>query len=102
MPANCREKSAVPHGFAALSGIGPKTISWLAEVGISDTATLRKVGAVEAYRRLKHWNPKLVTRNALWGLHAALTGIHWSQIPPVTKAQLLLEAGDDEDRLHRR
>ncbi|MBP2312291.1 TfoX/Sxy family protein [Azospirillum soli] len=74
-----------------LPGLGPTTASWLAEVGIATESDLRALGAVAAYRRLKHWNPKRVSLNALWGLHAALTGIPWTRIDPTTKERLLAE-----------
>jgi DNA transformation protein len=76
-----------------LPGIGPKSAAWLAEVGIVTESQLRTLGAVAAYRRLKHWNPRLVSRNMLWGLHGALAGLPAARIDPATKARLLAEAG---------
>ena len=75
-----------------MPGLGPKSTAWLAEVGIDTPEVLREVGAVAAYLRLKHWNPRLVSLNALWGLHAALAGIPWSAIDAATKDRLLTEA----------
>lgn len=80
-----------------LPGLGPKTAIWLREVGIGSAAELRSLGAVAAYRRLKHWNPKGVSRNALWGLHAALLGIPWTSIDAATKQRLLKQAGEIPD-----
>lgn len=77
-----------------LKGLGPKTIRWLAEVGIESEADLRAIGAVAAYHRLKQWAPRLVTKNALWGLHAALNGIDWRQLDDATKEALLREVGN--------
>ena len=65
----------------------------LAEVGIATEAELRRLGAVAAYRRLRHWNKRLVTRNMLWGLHGALAGLAAGRIDAGTKARLLAEAG---------
>lgn len=76
-----------------MPGIGPKSAAWLAEVGIATEAELRALGAVAAYRRLKHWSPRLVSRNMLWGLHAALAGVPAARIDAATKARLLAEAG---------
>lgn len=87
--------SPTPPGDASidqLSGIGPKTTSWLREVGVGTVADLRALGAVEAYRRLKYWNPRMVSLNALWGLYGALHGIPWNKIPPEVKERLLAEA----------
>jgi DNA transformation protein len=79
----------------ALPGLGPKSSQWLAEVGITTVDELRTVGAVAAYRRLKHWNPRLVSLNALYALHAAVSGLHWRAVDDATKARLRAEAGDD-------
>jgi DNA transformation protein len=76
-----------------LPGIGPVSAGWLREVGIETEADLRALGAAGAYRRLKHWDPKRVSLNALWGLHSALTGVPWSKIDAETKAQLMADAG---------
>ncbi len=78
----------------ALPGLGPKSSQWLAEVGIATVDELRAVGAVAAYRRLKHWNPRLVSVNALYALHAALNGLHWRAVDDGTKARLRAEAAD--------
>ena len=78
----------------SLPGIGPKTARWLGEIGIESEAELRAVGAAAAYRRLKQHEPQAVTLNALWALHAALTGIPWTSIPPDDKARLKHEVRD--------
>ena len=75
-----------------LPNLGPKTDLWLAEVGINTIAELRRVGAVAAYRRLKHWNPRLVSLNALYAMHAAIEGTHWRAVDDETKARLRSEA----------
>ncbi|MHA1572635.1 MAG: TfoX/Sxy family protein, partial [Alphaproteobacteria bacterium] len=67
-----------------LPNLGPKSVLWLAEVGINSVAELREVGAVVAYRRLKHWNPRLVGLNALYAMHAALEGVHWRAVDTET------------------
>jgi DNA transformation protein and related proteins len=77
-----------------LPGIGPATARWLMEVDVSTEADLRSLGAVAVYCRLKHWNPKRVSLNALWGLYSALTGVPWNQIDTETKARLLAEVGE--------
>ena len=87
---------AATRPVGTLAGIGPKTASWLADVDIRTEADLRRIGAVDAYRRLKHHDPKRTSLNALWGLHAALAGIPWTAIDGATKAALLaaLKSGD--------
>lgn len=73
----------------SLPGIGPKTTAWLADIGVHDVDSLRAVGAVEAYRRLRMASPQRVSLNALWALHAALLGVPWTSINAATKRQLL-------------
>ncbi len=75
-----------------LRSLGPKSAAWLKEIGIETEAELRATGAAAAYRRLKAWNPKGITLNMLWALHAALADIHWKAIDAETKARLKREA----------
>jgi DNA transformation protein len=76
-----------------LPNLGPRTASRLAEVGISSEDDLRALGAVQAYRRLRHAFPREVSLNALWALHACLQGIPWTALDAGTKARLRAEAG---------
>jgi DNA transformation protein len=71
-----------------LKNIGPKTAEWLADAGIYTLEQIEDLGAVETYRRLKAAHPDKVTLNALYGLHAALLGIHWTMVTPDMKADL--------------
>ena len=80
-----------PVPVAALRGIGPKTAAWLVAVGIDSEAELRRIGAAAAYRRLKHRDPRGVSLNALWGLHAALEGMPWTAVDRAAKDSLLAE-----------
>jgi len=82
------------HPVSELPNLGPKSVLWLAEVGINSADELREVGAIVAYRRLKHWNPRMVGLNALYAMHAALEGVHWRAIDAETKARLRSEAAD--------
>jgi DNA transformation protein and related proteins len=77
-----------------LPGLGPKTELWLREVGIHTEGELRAIGAVAAYRRLKFWNPRLVSLNALYALHGALNGLPRHAIDEETKARLRKAAAD--------
>ena len=77
---------------------GPKTSQKLSEVGIRDLETLRSVGAVEAYVRLKAKYPQWITLNALWGMQAALMGVHWTEIPPDLKEALKRDLSARRDR----
>jgi DNA transformation protein len=78
--------------ISTLPGIGPVTQGWLEEAGIGTVGDLRRLGAVEVYRRLKFMLPKQVNLNALYDLEAALRGCHWLDLPPEIKAALQQEA----------
>jgi DNA transformation protein len=69
-------------------GIGPVTEKRLLAVGIQDLAALRRLGAVDAYRRLKFRFGKDVTLNALYGLEAVILGCHWLDLPTDRKEAL--------------
>lgn len=71
-----------------LKNIGPASVRQLREVGIEDEAALRKLGAIAAYRRLKHAFPRKVSLVMLYALEGALRGCHWNQLPPGVKAKL--------------
>ena len=62
-----------------LKNIGPASVRQLREVGIEDEAALRKLGAIAAYRRLKHAFPREVSLVMLYALEGALRGCHWNQ-----------------------
>ncbi len=95
MPSSKRSSTPTSSGLSRLAGLGPKSEAWLREVGIESEAELRAVGAVAAYRRLKQWNPRLVSLNALYALHASLNGLHWRAVDDAMKARLRAEAGGD-------
>jgi DNA transformation protein len=71
-----------------IRNIGPKTISWLHEIGVHTQADLEDLGAVEVYKRLKAAFPHKVSLNALYGLQGAILNIHWNDLPPDMKAEL--------------
>jgi DNA transformation protein and related proteins len=71
-----------------LKNIGPATIRQLKEVGIGDAASLRKLGSLAAYHRLKHAFPRHVTLVMLYALEGALRDCHWNRLPPGVKEKL--------------
>ena len=71
-----------------LKNIGPASVRQLRDVGIEDEAALRKLGALAAYRRLKHAFPREVSLVMLYALEGALTGCHWNHLPPGAKEKL--------------
>ena len=71
-----------------LKNIGPASVRQLRDVGIEDEAALRKLGAIAAYRRLKHAFPREVSVVMLYALEGALRGCHWNRLPPGVKEKL--------------
>jgi DNA transformation protein len=71
-----------------LKNIGPRSAGQLREVGIDDAAQLRRIGALAAYRRLKHAFPREVTLVMLYALEGALRDCPWNRLPPGVKARL--------------
>jgi len=77
-----------PATSAVFPGIGPVTEQRLIEVGIADMKSLRRLGAVAAYQRLKFRFGKDVTLNALYGLEAVVLGCDWRALPEERKGEL--------------
>ena len=78
--------------IAAFRNLGAKTAARLAELGITDGAALRRIGAIAAYRRLKFAYPRETTIVALYALHGALTDTDWRALPAAVKQSLREEA----------
>lgn len=74
-----------------LKNLGPVSRRWLNEIGIFTISDLERAGSVEAYLKLKRYYPKRVSLNLLYGMEAALMGIHWKQLPQEVKAKLKSE-----------
>ncbi|MEP0547380.1 MAG: TfoX/Sxy family protein [Rhodothermales bacterium] len=87
-------KPATTSDLGTLKNLGPTSVGWLCACGITSAAELRRVGAVMAYRIVRHRFP---ATNALllFALHGALTDTHWNALHPATKARLRAEAAGD-------
>jgi DNA transformation protein len=80
--------AAMASDLITLKNIGPASIRQLREVGIEDAAALRRLGAIAAYRRLKHAFPREVSLVMLYALEGALRGCHWNRLLPGIKEKL--------------
>ncbi|MEZ5832485.1 MAG: TfoX/Sxy family protein [Dongiaceae bacterium] len=80
----------------SLKNIGPASARQLRDVGIESEADLRDLGALAAYRRLKHAFPREVSLNMLYALEGALTGCHWNRLPPGAKQRLKTAANSGQ------
>lgn len=76
-----------------LANIGPKSAAWLRQVGVRTEEDLRKLGAVGVFLKVKRagFRPSL---NLLYALAGAELGIHWAQLDPDYKAQLVQTVTD--------
>lgn len=83
-------KDACP--LAALRNLGPASARWLAEAGIRNESDLRALGAVAAYRRVKHMRPREVTLLMLYALEGALRDVPWNALPEGVKVRLKRDA----------
>lgn len=70
-----------------LLNIGPRTAGWLRDAGIESPDALARMGAVEAWRRLRQTAPG-VDRNALYALEGALADVRWNALPPARRDAL--------------
>lgn len=84
-----------------LKNIGPASARQLREVGIDSAAALRRIGAVDAYRRLKHAFPREVTLVMLYALEGALRDCHWNRLPPGVSERLRAAASAQSRRRGR-
>lgn len=80
--------------LARLKNIGPASARKLREVGIGSPAALRSLGALAAYRRLRHAFPREVTILMLYAIEGAVRGCHWNRLPPGVKERLKAAAAD--------
>jgi predicted flap endonuclease-1-like 5' DNA nuclease len=77
------------EAIARLQNLGPASARMLGEAGIGSVAVLRKLGAVEAWRRVRLCHPR-ASFNLLWALEGALTDRGWQEIARTERTRLLL------------
>src|SRR5690348_9212637 len=84
-----------PDALKHLVNIGPNLREELEAAGIHDAAALRKIGAVEAFKRTKHRKaePRGAEVQRLLRLQGAILGKQWSLIDEATQKRLCKEAG---------
>lgn len=94
-PEPPRKKTRAAKGAAKtpgtpLSNIGPVSKRMLAAAGIGSVETLRRLGSVEAYRRVRAHDPR-ASLNLLWALEGVLTGRPWEDVARNDRLSLLLQ-----------
>jgi DNA transformation protein len=73
-----------------MKNLGKTSAQWLHAAGIHNTADLRRLGAVKAYRavRTRGFN---VSKTLLYAIEGALEDQHWSALSVERKQALKLE-----------
>ena len=80
-----------------LKNLGPVSTRWLASVGIQRRADLIRLGAVEAFLRVKGAGHK-PSLNLLWALAGAERGLRWNKLSEQDRHALLLELDAAQQR----
>lgn len=96
--APARKVATSASAVAGLPNLGPASQAMLASAGITTIAALRRLGAVEAYRRVRACDIR-ASLNLLWALHGALTGRRWQDVAREDRLALLLQLDADSARM---
>src|SRR5262245_14506995 len=86
-----QETSGVRRKIKDLPNLGQFMSTRLAEIGITKEDELRKIGAAQAYARLRFLFGREITLNALWAMDAMLSGIDWRFLSEERKQELLAQ-----------
>lgn len=81
----------VQNELIELKNLGKTSVRWLDAVGIRTRAQLENRGAVDIYRLVKSRGFR-ANRVLLYALQGAILDIHWSELDPGLKANLIAEA----------
>jgi hypothetical protein len=73
--------------LSSLRNIGPRTETWLNDIGIFTRADLERIGSVNIYRILKQKGHP-VSMNLVWGVEGALADVDWREISEELKADV--------------
>ncbi len=84
----------------SLPGLGPKSASWLSEIGIHSRSDLERAGAMTVFLRLQRHDIK-PGLNMLYALVGAIEGRHWTEIARQEKSRLLTEMAAAEELSQR-
>ncbi|WP_086929723.1 TfoX/Sxy family protein [Agarilytica rhodophyticola] len=74
-----------------LKNLGMASVNILNAVGVNSYEDLSEIGAVEAFCRIKARGIH-VSKVMLYALQGALMDVHWNDLTPDLKAQLVAEA----------
>lgn len=71
-----------------MKNLGPISAARLRAVGVETPDELRRLGAVEAYVRLRRAFPSQTTHIMLYALHGALADVRWYELSDEVTAAL--------------
>jgi DNA transformation protein and related proteins len=77
-----------PVTLERMRNLGPVIAGRLRAVGIETPEELRKLGAIDAYVRLKLAFRTETTHSHLYALHGAVTDVRWYALPEGARAAL--------------
>ena len=83
--------AAIHSELLNLKNLGMASVNILRAVGINSYQDLSDIGAVEAYCRIKARGIH-VSKVMLYALQGALLDMHWNDLPPALKVQLVEDA----------
>ena len=77
--------------MSRIKNIGPKSESWLNNIGIFTVDDVEAIGVVEVYKRLKLSRPN-ISLVMLYALQGAVMDMHWQEIPDDVREDLIAQA----------
>ena len=77
-----------PETLEKMRNLGPIIAGRLRTIGIETPDELRRLGAIEAYVRLKRAFPVETTHAQLYALHGAVNDVRWYVLPEEARAAL--------------
>jgi DNA transformation protein len=87
------------NNLIELKNLGSTSVNILHAVGINSYEDLKKAGPVEVYLRIQKRNIN-VSKVMLYALQGALLDVHWNQLKPELKQQLLNDVSEATSESH--
>lgn len=84
-----------------LKNLGMASVNILQAIGVNTFDDLAEMGPVQAYCRIKARGIH-VSKVMLYALQGALMDVHWNDLPPEMKTQLVEEANSVEGHYARK
>lgn len=91
--------TSVNTDLIGLKNLGMASVNILNAIGVSSYQELSNMGAVEAYCRIKSRGIH-VSKVMLYALQGALMDVHWNDLSPELKAQLVEEAEQNDAKVN--